>query len=185
MPLDSNELKKRFPAEDAHYEFLKGLSSQEQWTVKYLYDRLNIIDSKTGAMLRVNSTIIAFLGAIVVLLARSDSIPSHDLRSFILVWIIVNLIVLASSDLLSLRGIFWLRFDHIANAADFDRYRLRFCEVTALREKRLRTVIILSFIGELGFVVLFLILACFEIAQEPPHTGAQPTSSVSAPTTKH
>lgn len=32
----------------------QGLTDAERWGVKYLYDRLNILDSKTSSLLRFN-----------------------------------------------------------------------------------------------------------------------------------
>jgi len=159
----AEELERLFPAEEAHYEFLKGLENKEQWAVKYLYDRLNIIDSKTGALLRVNSTIIGFLGAIAVFLARSETGPFANHKAVFLYWIVANLVILVASDLISLFGIFWLRFDRIADAADFYRYRMKFYRVTKSRERWIRTVIVLSSIGEFAFAALFVVLALMEI----------------------
>jgi hypothetical protein len=164
MPPTADDLKRLFPADEAHYQFLKTLDPREQWAVKYLYDRLNIVDSKTGAMLRVNSVIIGFLGTIAVLLARTDVKISWAGKAAVLCWITANLAILTISDLISLGAIFWLRFDRITDANDFGRYRQRFYEVTIKREGLLRIVIGLSFAGEIMFVLLFLFLAYIEIA---------------------
>ncbi|MBV8452819.1 MAG: hypothetical protein JOZ29_11170 [Deltaproteobacteria bacterium] len=158
------EIKRQFPREETHYEFLRTLSGQEQWTIKYLYDRLNIIDSKTGALLRVNSTIMGFLGAIVVLLARRDLVPDLTLhKGWFLFFMILDLLVLLASDIVSLIGIFWLRFDRISDPEDFNRYRRRFYEVTRRREGFLQLVVVLSITGEIGFAVIFIVLAALEI----------------------
>lgn len=146
--------------EEAHYAYLTGLDPGKQWGVKYLYDRLNIIDAKTSALLRVNSTIIGFLGAIVALIPRAQpGFPPH--KGLFLIFAIAILMILAASDILSLR-IFRLKFDHVENN-DFVKYRDHFFEVTHQRQKVLGWVIRLSRIGELGFVILFVGLAFFEL----------------------
>lgn len=163
MPPAADDLKRLFPADEAHYQFLKGLDPREQWAVKYLYDRLNIVDSKTGAMLRVNSVVIGFLGTIVVLLARFDPKILGG-KVVVLSWIFINLIILMLSDLISLGWIFRLRFDRIKDETDFYRYRQQFYDVTLRRERLLRVVIGLSFTGEIMFVLIFFWLGACEIA---------------------
>ena len=55
----------------AHYAFLKQADSNELWCIKYLYDRLNIIDSKIGAILRLNGLGIGFMSVLVFQILRS------------------------------------------------------------------------------------------------------------------
>jgi hypothetical protein len=149
-------------SDEYHYQFLKK-NPEVQWPLGYLYTRLNVIDTKTSALLRVNSTIIGFLGAIVVfLLGRGSEFPVD--KRYVLVPIIFLLVVLVTSDILSFQ-IFRIRFDRIADDADFVRYRRTFYELTARREKIIAWVLRLSFVGELGFVVLFTCLALQELSR--------------------
>ncbi len=154
-----------FPTKDlqrdeSHYQFLKK-HPQEQWPLGYLYMRLNIIDTKTSALLRVNSTIIGFLGGIVVFILGHGSDFPLDKKS-VLLPIVGLLVVLVTSDILSFQ-IFRIRFDRIADEEDFVRYRRQFYETTARRERLIAWVLRLSLFGELGFVLLFICLAVIRI----------------------
>jgi hypothetical protein len=48
----------------AHVEALTQLTSQQQWAIKYLYDRLGIIDNKTSGLLRFNAVVMGFLAVL-------------------------------------------------------------------------------------------------------------------------
>jgi hypothetical protein len=159
-PREENVLSQKIMSDEAHYQFLKA-HPNEQWGVGYLYTRLNIIDSKTNALLRVNNTIIGFLGAIVVFILGHGSDFPLDKKS-ILLPIIGLLLVLVTSDCLSFL-VFRIRFDRIADENDFVRYRRAFYKTTALRERLITWVSGLSLIGELGFVLLFVCLAVQEL----------------------
>jgi hypothetical protein len=147
--------------ERAHYRFLGSLPGPEQWAIKYLYDRLNILDSKAGALMRSNGMIIGFLGAIVVGLLRDANVQT-GVRGFALAGIIVIFALLARAEVLSFR-IFGLQFDRVEDERDLARYLEVFFDVTMRRECELGRALTLSKMGTFGFILLFFGLAVFEL----------------------
>ena len=154
--------------EDAHWEYIKALVPDQGWKIKYLHDRLTIIDTKASALLRVNSTIMGFLGAIVALIPRlpaGEHFPPHP--TIVLSAIIVILTVLAICDILSLY-IFRLHFYRGTTTttdpvASLDEYHKDLEPLTTQREQIVSWLILLSSVGELGFAALFIILTLSEL----------------------
>jgi hypothetical protein len=154
--------------EDKHWQFIQKVDTAENWKIKYLHDRLSIIDAKAGSLLRVNSTIMGFLGAIVALIPRlppGTNFPRY--RTAVLIVIMVILIILALCDILSLY-IFKVRFYREEDPpevapANLEAYHQFLAPVTRLREQILSWLILLSAIGELGFAALFISLTFSEI----------------------
>lgn len=165
----------------AHYAFLQAdaQAKDEQWCIKYLYDRLNIIDSKIGAILRLNGLGIGFMSVLVFQILRSlqgchatatipPLLPGTALAAncqplvgwpgiFLLMAALVFLL-LAAAVFLGLT-VFYLRFDRIAGKADFEPYKERFFRLTIERERKLRWAMYLTAAGLCVFVLTFLAVA--------------------------
>src|SRR5262245_8233570 len=85
-----------------------GLTEQERWGVKYLYDRLGIIDNKTSALLRFNGVAMGFLAVLVSRILERPELFAQP--RVLLVIVAVALSLFGYAECLSFR-IFWLRFD--------------------------------------------------------------------------
>tara|TARA_R110002096_G_scaffold101831_1_gene225247 strand:+ start:2070 stop:2624 length:555 start_codon:yes stop_codon:yes gene_type:complete len=162
----------------AHYAFLKQADSNELWCIKYLYDRLNIIDSKIGAILRLNGLGIGFMSVLVFQILRSIEScsagaagaaatdagiaatcqPLIPWPGIFLLMAAVIFVLLFAAVYLGLT-VFYLRFDRIGDAVDFDAYKERFFRLTIERERKLRWALNLTGAGLLVFVTTFLIIA--------------------------
>jgi hypothetical protein len=145
-----------------HWRFLKRLEGPQQWAIKYLYDRLNILDSKAGALMRTNGMIIGFLGAIVAGLLLRGETKLGWVHAVVLAGIVVVFALLAYAEALSFR-IFALRFDRIRGSDDLPRYLEVFFRITIRREEELGRALTLSKWGTGGFVLLFVCLAVYEL----------------------
>jgi hypothetical protein len=76
-PKDDND--PRMVAERRHYENLKSLTDKQLDVIRYLYMRLNIIDSKAGYLLRINALTASVISVLITFSAKSggESIFSH------------------------------------------------------------------------------------------------------------
>ncbi|HKD69161.1 MAG TPA: hypothetical protein VKB84_20140 [Candidatus Binataceae bacterium] len=144
------------------YRQLAALSAIEQWAYHHLYDQLNVIDAKASSLLRVNSTIMGFLATILTLMSRVhqlDPIPYR--RSFLIAGAGI-LALFAVADIIGLRSIFWLKYFSFEDA-HFEQYRRDCFTLIKSRGRRLKQITILSFMGELGFAALFILLVIAEL----------------------
>jgi hypothetical protein len=140
-----------------HYEFLKN-KDDVQWPIKYLYDRLNILDSKTSALLRFNGVMLGFVAVLALRIIESKDLNLRPHPGWYLGGCVVILLLLTFAEWQAFK-IFSLQFDRInpptRTLADFEN---AFFETTCLREKIYASVLTASKIGGLLFVLLILAL---------------------------
>lgn len=136
-----------------HVETLRGLEGPDQWTIKYLYDRLGIIDNKTSALLRFNGVAMGFLSVLM-----SRILEHHQLfvrPVLLLALCLVTLLAFGFAELAAFK-IFWLKFDRLADGgpAEIGRYKRNFSEITCDRERKYRSAFKVSAAASLGFFVV-------------------------------
>lgn len=143
-------------ADHSHYAALGGLKD-DQWQIKYLYDRLGVVDNKTSALLRLNGVIMGFVTVAVfrVIELQEKIVPFPGL--FLLFSSIIFLL-LFYAEYASFR-IFYLRFDRIYDQNDFEKYKETFFRITVQRESIFRRLRITSFLGTFLFSLMFLLVA--------------------------
>jgi hypothetical protein len=161
--------------EAAHYDFLKSeAAAEDRWPIKYLYDRLGIVDNKTGALARFNGVVIGFLSVVVFRivelqskLSAPDAVPSFvsQYADLMLLAALVILAALGYAEILASQ-IFYLRFDRIKNAGDLERYKRNFFEITIKREGLFRRALLFSNLGNALFLSLFVLIILFQLAQD-------------------
>jgi hypothetical protein len=149
-----------------HYLALCQLHAPEQWAVKYLYDRLNIIDNKTSALLRFNGVALGFLAVLGSRLAESDALTAHIPPGPYLGGCFVILLWLSYAEYQAFR-IFYLHFDRVTSDRTFEQYKQTFFQITCEREGRFRKALWASRIGGLLFVVLVSCLLLFNVHTDP------------------
>jgi hypothetical protein len=139
----------------AHFDELVKLDAREQWAVKYLYDRLGIIDNKTSALLRFNAVAMGFLAVLATRIGEPGT--AVQAPKSLLGLALLTFILLAVAEYEAFR-IFYLRFDRIAGGRTLDDYKSAFFEITCEREKRYRTALWVSGLGGLLFTSLFIVM---------------------------
>ena len=155
--------------EEDHYNFLKDCGP-DQWPIKYLYDRLGILDNKAGALARFNAVVIGFLStAVFQVISHSRSTGGDGTAVLatkhpdVLLWaILLILLTLGYAEYLSSR-IFSLKFDRIKDAGDLERYKRNFFIITLKREKAFRLALRMTTIGNAIFLLLFLSIVIFQL----------------------
>ena len=145
-----------------HFEHLQALDSRQQWAVKYLYDRLGIIDNKTSALLRVNGIIIGFVTVAVFRVAEKPDIVAWPVV-FLSVCAAIFLL-LAFAEIMGAR-IFYLAFDRVTPERTFADYRDTTMEITIKREGQYRALLWTSVLGMTLFIVLFLAVTAADIVK--------------------
>jgi hypothetical protein len=140
-----------------HFNALVALSPGQQWGVKYLYDRLNIIDSKTSALLRFNGIALGFLTLLALRILEAHA--TLNLRPYAgsyLALCCVIFILLSYAEYQAF-CIFYLKFDRITAHRSFDDYLEAFFRITCSRERRYHRALWASAVG--GALFVFLVLA--------------------------
>ncbi|TCT03158.1 hypothetical protein [Aquabacter spiritensis] len=141
-----------------HFEALSA--RKDQWAIKYLYDRLGIIDSKMSSLLRVNGIIMGFVTVAVFKVVEKSDIISWPIL-FLSVCIAI-FILLAWAEIMGTR-IFYLAFDRISPDRPFDVYRDTTIQITLKRERQYRFALWTSAVGMGLFILLFMAVAMLEI----------------------
>lgn len=142
-------------AEAAHYAALAA-RKDDQWYVKYLYDRLSIIDNKTSALLRLNGVILGFVTvAVFRVIENNQLVPLPGLFLGVSATIFLLLFLAETQSF----QIFYLRFDRVLDEADFVRYLSTFYDITLRRETIFRRLRLYSFLGTWLFSLTFLVVA--------------------------
>lgn len=149
-----------------HFEQLQELDGRQQWAVKYLYDRLGIIDNKTSALLRVNGIIIGFVTVAVFRVAEKPDIVAWPII-FLGVCAAIFLL-LAFAEIMGAR-IFYLAFDRVTPERTFDAYRDTTMEITIKREGQYRALLWTSVLGMALFIVLFLAVTAADMVKLSRH----------------
>jgi hypothetical protein len=145
----------------AHLDELVKLDAREQWAVKYLYDRLGIIDNKTSALLRFNAVAMGFLAVLATRIGEPGS--AVQAPKLLLGLSLLTFAMLAVAEYEAFR-IFYLHFDRIAGGRTFDDYKNTFFEITCERGKRYRTALWVSGLGGMLFTLLFAVLILQKIS---------------------
>jgi hypothetical protein len=70
--------------ERLHYENLKSLTDKPLDVIRYLYMRLNIIDSKASYLLRINTLTASVISLLISFSARSEGVSIFSRLSYIL-----------------------------------------------------------------------------------------------------
>ncbi|WP_147385593.1 hypothetical protein [Oleomonas cavernae] len=151
--------------EDAHYQTLL-LLKDEQWNIKYLYDRLNIIDSKSSALLRFNGVIFGFLGLLVFrLVDKFDPLtqqsPFPYPFSMMLLCLFCFLFLAYAEFCCGI--IFYLKFDRITDIKYLECYKKNFFNITIDRERWFRRALLSTYLGNFIFVGLFIAITVNEL----------------------
>lgn len=141
-----------------HYQTLQNLK-EEQWQIKYLYDRLSIVDNKTSALMRVNGVMMGFVTVATfrVIELKTQIVPLPGLFLLVSTIIFISLFV---AEIYSF-SIFYLKFDRINNIEDFHRYKDTFFTITIARERKFRRLRNWSFAGAFIFSILFTLIIGF------------------------
>jgi hypothetical protein len=138
-----------------HYAALTALKD-EQWTIKYLYDRLGIIDNKTSALLRFNGVAMGFLGVLVSRILERPSLVAAP-RGLLFVAMLI-LAIFAFAEWKAFQ-IFWLHFDRIGPERSVHEYKEAFFEITCQREICYRQAFRASALAAAGFFMVIIWMA--------------------------
>ena len=165
----SSPLDDKVGIDRAHFDYLiavrgtaPGLTDQERWGVKYLYDRLGILDNKTSALLRFNGVAMGFLAVLVSRILEKPELFAIP-RGLVL-FAAFALLLFGFAEMRAFQ-IFWLRFDRIGGDRTFEIYKDAFFTVTCRREEYYRQAFAASgaaafmfFLGILWMIVPFVIV---------------------------
>ncbi|MDI4658541.1 hypothetical protein [Xanthobacter autotrophicus] len=169
----------------SHFDCLQNLTSQQQWAVKYLYDRLGIIDNKMSALLRLNGIVIGFLTVAVFRVAENSAIVPWPIL-FLSACFIVFLLLTIAEIMGAL--IFYLKFDRVTASRTFDDYCKTAMAITITREREYRAAFWTSVAGIALFILMFLAVTGADIyklstvgAEPPPATCTPAASCPAAP----
>lgn len=179
MPDTSFKLNPTVEDDQSHFRHLMTLAGPEQWAVKYLYDRLGIIDNKMSALLRLNGIIIGFLSLAVFRVAENAKIVPWPI--LFLVMCVVVFTVLTYAEVMGAR-IFYLAFDRVTPLRTFDEYCKTAMTITITRERQYRQAFWASVVGIALFILMFLIVAVGDIYKLYT-VGAEPPPGACAPST--
>ncbi|ABS66442.1 hypothetical protein Xaut_1193 [Xanthobacter versatilis] len=160
MPDTSFKLNPTLEDDENHFGYLKKLEGPEQWAVKYLYDRLGIIDNKMSALLRLNGIIIGFLSLAVFRVAENSKIVTWPI--IFLSMCVVVFVVLTYAEIMGAR-IFYLAFDRVTPSRTFDDYCKTAMNITITRERQYRQAFWASVGGIALFILMFMFVAVGDI----------------------
>jgi hypothetical protein len=112
---DTRTVRSEHQDERTHFEVIRALTGNEFNAIKYLYDRLNIIDAKTSALLRFNALLFGIITLVVSVGLRSQSPPSllnywWQELIFVLVFLTIAVSTIFCFQMLP------LQFDHVTDA---------------------------------------------------------------------
>jgi hypothetical protein len=153
-----------------HFDALTGpgISDPQRWGVKYLYDRLGILDNKTSALLRFNGVAMGFLA---VLVARIIERPDLFAQPRKLMLLATGTLFCFGFAEIQAFNIFWLRFDRVTQSRTFDQYKTTFFEITCRREGYYRQAFVASALGSLAFFVVILWMILPFLTAIGPHAS--------------
>lgn len=159
--------------DQSHFDCLQGLTSQQQWSVKYLYDRLGIIDNKMSALLRLNGIILGFLTVAVFRVAENSGIIPWPIIFLSTCFVIFVLLTIAE-----IMGalIFYLKFDRITSKRTFEDYCTTAMRITISRERQYRAAFWTSAAGIALFIVLFLFVTVGDIIKLSTAAPGEPAA---------
>ena len=140
----------------AHFDALTGAADPQRWGIKYLYDRLGIIDNKTSALLRFNGVAMGFLAVLSSRILERPELFFEPRKLMVIATIALLLFGYAEVQAFE---IFSLRFDRIAQDRSFDEYKAAFFDVTCRRENYYRQAFVASAVASSAFFVVILWLS--------------------------
>ena len=165
MPLPAASVEN----DQAHFASLIALDERERWGIKYLYDRLGIIDNKTSSLLRFNGVAMGFLAILA-----SRILERHELVAnprALLVVAMIALLLFGFAEYQALK-IFWLQFDRIGPGRSVGDYKEAFFDITCKRENYYRQAFRASCAAAVAFFIVILwMIVPYLIAAVPDHAG--------------
>jgi hypothetical protein len=152
----------------AHFDALTQLHESQRWGIKYLYDRLGIIDNKTSALLRFNGVAMGFLAVLVSRILERPELFVEPRKLTVVATIALFLFGYAEVQAFN---IFWLRFDRVAQNRSLAEYKDAFFDVTCRREGYYRQAFIASVVAAIAFFVVILWMILPFLTAAGPYAG--------------
>ena len=136
-----------------HFARLIELDEKQRWGIKYLYDRLGIVDNKTSALLRFNGVAMGFVAVLASRILDRPDLFAHPRPLLVVIVVALGLFGIAEARALK---IFWLHFDRIGPGRTPDEYKEAFFEITCKREGYYQQAFRASCAAVVAFFVVIL-----------------------------